>query len=111
MPLLKDQQDYRVVYCTIATQEQAQKLADSLLQVKLVACVNILPGLLSMYHWQGQIHKDPEVLMVMKTHVRCLEQLERLVQEQHPYEVPELIACNISEGAETYLKWIGESVT
>ena len=96
-----------VVLITAPSQEIAGQVAHALVEQKLAACVNILPGIQSVYTWQGKLCSDPEILLIVKTHAGLLE--ERLipaVQAIHPYEVPEIIALPIVGGLPGYLEWI-----
>jgi len=77
---------------------------------KLAACANILPGVESIYRWKGKVERAREVLMVMKTTVMRLRELEREVKRLHSYDVPEFIALPVTEGSTKYLSWLNESV-
>jgi len=100
---------YLVVLITAPTVEVAQQIAEALLRQKLAACVNILPGVQSLYTWEGSLHRDDEVLLLVKTHANLFEeQLVPAVQQVHPYEVPEIIALPIQMGSQPYLDWIEE---
>jgi periplasmic divalent cation tolerance protein len=98
---------FRVLFVTTPDPQLAEVIADGLVQLKLAACVNIIPGLTSVYHWEGRLHKDAEVLMVIKTRVDAFDEAARFIQENHPAEVPEIISLPISEGSPSYLEWLG----
>ena len=100
--------DYIVVYVT-APQDEAVDLAKTLVEEKLVACVNIVPGLRSIYWWQGKVEDEPEVLCIMKTRSNLFESLRDRVRELHSYEVEEIIALPILAGNLPYLDWIKEN--
>ncbi|UCG21802.1 MAG: divalent-cation tolerance protein CutA [Deltaproteobacteria bacterium] len=100
--------DYIVVYVT-APAEEAPQLAKTLVEEKLVACVNIVPGLRSIYWWQGNVEDEPEVLCIMKTRSNLFEPLRDRVVELHSYEVAEIIALPILAGSPPYLDWIKEN--
>jgi periplasmic divalent cation tolerance protein len=100
--------DYMVVMVT-ATEKEAPGLARVLVEERLVACVNLVPGLRSVYWWKGKIEDEPEVLCIMKTRSALFEPLRNRVRELHSYEVPEIIALPILAGNEPYLDWIGET--
>ena len=95
-----------VVFITVDSPENAQKLADKLLTERQAACVNIIPGVESHYWWQGKIEKTDELMLAVKTRAALLDELTQLVKENHPYTVPEIIALPIIGGNEDYLKWI-----
>lgn len=102
--------DYIVVYITTPDYETAKKLADYLVNNKLAACVNIVENIYSIYFWQGNIERDNESLMIIKTRADLFEKLEEEVKKNHPYSVPEIIAMPIIKGSNDYLKWIDETV-
>ncbi|XP_010266350.1 PREDICTED: protein CutA, chloroplastic isoform X2 [Nelumbo nucifera] len=95
-----------VVYVTVPNREAGKKLAESIVKEKLAACVNIVPGIESIYEWQGQIHKDNEELLIIKTRESLLEALTEHVKANHEYEVPEVIALPIKGGSLQYLEWL-----
>ena len=86
--------------------ETAAKIARLLVEERLAACVNRLPGVLSTYRWQGEIREDAEVLLLIKTTATRLAALERRLLELHPYQVPELIAVPVAQGHAAYLDWV-----
>lgn len=86
--------------------ETAAKIARTLVEERLAACVNRLPGIQSTYSWQGEIHEDAEVLLLIKTTRERFAALRGRLMELHPYEVPELIALDIIDGNPAYLDWI-----
>jgi periplasmic divalent cation tolerance protein len=100
--------DYIVVYVT-APEDEAVNLAKTLVEERLVACVNIVPGLRSIYWWQGKVEDEPEVLCIMKTRSNLFESLRDRVRELHSYEVEEIIALPILAGNLPYLDWIKEN--
>lgn len=100
--------DYIVVFVT-APEDEAVDLAKTLVEERLVACVNLVPGLRSIYWWQGKVEDEPEVLCVMKTRSNLFESLRDRVRELHSYEVEEIIALPILAGNLPYLDWIKEN--
>ena len=100
--------DYIVVYVT-APEDEAVNLAKTLVDERLVACVNIVPGLRSIYWWQGKVEDAPEVLCIMKTRGNLFESMRDRVRELHSYEVEEIIALPILAGNLPYLDWIKEN--
>jgi periplasmic divalent cation tolerance protein len=101
----------RIALTTCDSPESATALARALVERRLVACVNVVPGVRSIYRWEGEIHEDAEVLLVMKTSADRLPALTAAVQELHSYDVPELVALPVEAGSEPYLDWIAQSVT
>ena len=97
---------YRLVITNCPTMTEAEALAEKVLAARLAACVNIVPGLLSLYEWQGRMERSQEVMLLMKSRSELFTALEQLVQENHSYELPELIAVPIEEGLAPYLNWI-----
>jgi periplasmic divalent cation tolerance protein len=100
---------YYVVFITVPV-EKSQELADFIVQKKLGACVNIVPEVSSVYWWKGNIERDRESLLIVKTSAEKFKELIRQVKSVHPYSVPEIIAMPIVAGNEDYLKWIDESL-
>ena len=100
--------EYIVVNITTPSSEVGQQVADGLLEKRLIACANIVPGLLSIYNWKGEICEDDEVLLIIKTRATLFEQVVEVVKTIHPYEVPEIIALPIVAGSNDYLGWIDE---
>jgi periplasmic divalent cation tolerance protein len=97
-----------VVFVTAGSAEQARTIGRALIEERLAACVNIIPSIESLYHWQGQVHHDQEVLLIAKTTAAALEQLGKRVKQLHSYDTPEVIAVPIVAGAADYLLWIDE---
>ena len=101
-----------IVLITAPDLDTAQALARSLLSKGIAACVNISPGLLSLYRWEGELQEDQEVLLLIKTRESLLEsQLIPLVEKLHPYELPEIIALPIVRGSGPYLEWLREETS
>jgi len=84
----------------------AQRIASSLLDRRLAVCVSMLPGLISMYRWEGAIEQSKEVLMLIKTTRDLYKELEQAIVSQHPYELPEIIAVPVERGLAGYLAWV-----
>jgi periplasmic divalent cation tolerance protein len=95
-----------ILIVTAPDKKEANRLADMILKKRLAACVNLIPGMTSRYWWKGKMRKGSEVLMVIKTRKALFKKLERLVKENHPYELPEIIAIPIVAGSPEYLNWI-----
>lgn len=99
-----------VILCTCPNEDTAARLARGLIETRLAACVNILPGVRSIYRWQDEVSDDAEALLLIKTVPSRFGQLESWVREHHPYEVPEVLALQAEKGSEDYLAWIEASV-
>nr|GMC48344.1 protein CutA, chloroplastic [Ipomoea batatas]GME20980.1 protein CutA, chloroplastic [Ipomoea batatas] len=95
-----------VVYVTVPNKEAGKKLAESIVKEKLAACVNRVPGVESVYEWDGKIQSDSEELLIIKTRESLLEALTAHVNANHEYDVPEVIALPIVGGSPRYLEWI-----
>lgn len=104
------EESFIVIYCTCPDSGTAEILARKLLEEKLIACANLLQGLESQYWWEGKILKDKEFLLILKTRKPLFKAVEALIQKNHPYQVPEIIALPILEGSASYLSWIHSSV-
>jgi len=102
--------DKRVVLSTAGSEDEAHKVAHHLVEHQLAACVNILPGMESVYRWQGKVESAREWLLLIKTTAEKFPAVRDAIREVHSYELPECIAITIEEGSEKYLRWIGDSV-
>ena len=100
-----------VALSSVGSAEDAERIARALVERRLAACVNVVPGVVSHYRWQGQLCRDEERLLVIKTRTECLGALRSALAELHPYEVPELVALEITAGLEPYLAWLDESTS
>ncbi len=100
----------RVVLVTVPDAEVGARLARDLLEQGLIACANIVPGLRSLYRFEGKVCDDAEALLILKTEVGKLVLLEAAVQAQHPYETPEFLALPVAEGSSGYLEWLTGSL-
>jgi len=97
-----------VVLMTAGSQEEADRLAQALVAERLAACVNIVPGMISVYRWQGAIQRDQEWLLLAKSRRDLLDAVVQRVQELHSYDVPEVTALPLEGGSDDYLRWIDE---
>jgi len=98
--------DAIVVMTTLANTDDAVKLVQSLLERRLVACGSVMPGVRSLYRWQGKVADEQEVIVLLKTRSARLETLKLAFEELHPYKVPELLALPVTAGNAKYLEWI-----
>ncbi|CUU01015.1 divalent cation tolerance protein [Candidatus Kryptobacter tengchongensis] len=94
-----------VVFITVPDEESGVKIARTLVENKLAACVNIIKGVRSIYFWEGKVQDDPELLLVVKTKEYLFDKLKQEVEKIHPYTVPEIIGFKISKSSEKYAKW------
>ena len=100
--------DYVVALCTVPDADVGVTLARGLVEARLAACVNLIPGLRSIYRWKDAVQDDPEVQLLIKTRRDRIEAIAAFFKAHHPYEVPELIALPIVAGSDAYLAWLGE---
>ena len=101
---------YIVVYVTVGSSDEADRLARALVEERLAACVNRIKPVQSTYRWQGRVEQSEEELLIIKTKKELFDRLKTRVQGLHSYSVPEIIALPILEGNESYLKWLGEQL-
>lgn len=99
-----------IVLSTAPDEETAANIARGLLDAKAAACVNIALKIRSIYQWEGKVCDDAEVLLVIKTARDRVDEAIRTVKALHPYDVPEIIALDVSRGHADYLRWVVESV-
>jgi periplasmic divalent cation tolerance protein len=102
--------DIRTVLVTAPDLGTAESLAGTLVDERLVACANLVPGVVSIYRWKGEVHRDDEVLLVLKTTVGRSEALRARVVALHPHEIPEVLVLAVDEGHEPYQAWVREQV-
>jgi periplasmic divalent cation tolerance protein len=103
-------ESYRVVLTTLSSMEEAKRMARSLVEEHVAACVNIAGGVESVYRWKGAVEEAHEVLLLIKTRVEKLAALEEAVHRLHTYDVPEFMILKVDGGSLAYLKWIDESL-
>ena len=100
---------YIVIYCTVPSKDVGKNIAYHLVENKLAACVNILPGITSIYYWQGKQCEDEELLLIIKSKDSLFEKVKESILSNHPYDVPEIITLQIKEGNKPYLDWINDN--
>ncbi len=100
--------DVVVVLITAPDAAVAEDLARSMVEEHLVACVNVVPGIKSIYWWEGEINEDREVLLICKAVVSKFDELREFVRKNHPYDTPELVCLDVKDGLEEYLRWVAE---
>jgi periplasmic divalent cation tolerance protein len=103
--------DAIVVLTTLASADEAVALIRALLERRLIACGNILPGVRSIYRWEGKVADEREVIVLLKTRAVRIDALEVAFGELHPYKVPELLALPVSAGLHKYLEWIDDETS
>ena len=101
---------YLVLLVTVSDSEEAHKIAGELLNRRKAACVNIVPGISSLFWWQDKLDSAQENLLIIKTKAAVLDEIVRLIKEIHSYSVPEIIALPIVGGNQDYLEWVGREV-
>ena len=101
---------YLIVFITTINIEEANKIAEKLVQEKLIACANIIAGIKSIFWWEGKVDRADEVLLILKTKKSVLSKLIKAVKSAHSYSCPEVIALPIVGGNKDYLKWIDDSI-
>ena len=102
--------EHLVVFSTVGRAEDAERIARALVERRLAACVNVVPGLVSVYRWKGKLEKDDERLLVIKTRRDRFAALREALASLHPYELPEILALPVESGSPAYLEWLDESV-
>lgn len=102
--------DKRIVLSTAGSQEEGRRIAQALVERRLAACVNIVPGIESVYRWEGKVESAAEQLLVIKTTAAAFPKLREALLELHSYSVPECLMLSVEDGSAAYLAWLGESV-
>ena len=102
--------NHLLVLTTCPDQRCAESIATALVSSNLAACVNIQPGLRSVYRWQGAIESSEEVLLIIKSIAERYQEVETAIRDLHPYELPEVIAVPIVAGSKSYLRWLEAGV-
>ena len=107
--LLNNPRDVRVVCITAPTRAHALRIARALVSQRLAACVNCVPGVRSIFRWQGRVDACAETLLIAKTTAQRLPALTSAVRRLHPYELPEVLAWSATDGSPAYLRWVAQS--
>ncbi len=103
--------DKVIVLTTCNKSEDAEMLAQALIEKRLAACVNVVSGVRSYYRWQGKIENDGEFLLIVKTVRGLVDSLRQELEKLHPYDLPELVVAPIIDGSPNYLAWLEQEVT
>jgi periplasmic divalent cation tolerance protein len=102
--------DKIVVLSTCGSSDEARKLARHLVETRVAACVNVVPGVYSVFHWEGKVDESAEWLLVIKSTRERLPALRIELEKMHSYVVPEVVALQIVDGSSDYIEWIGREV-
>lgn len=100
--------EIQIIFCTVPDIDTGEQIARRLVEQSLAACVNLIPGVTSVYRWQGQVETGNEVMMKIKAARANYARIESTICSQHPYELPEIIAVSLSNGLDNYLDWVLE---
>ncbi|MFG1343596.1 divalent-cation tolerance protein CutA [Xanthobacter autotrophicus DSM 431] len=103
--------DPRLVYSTFPSLDAAETVARALVEARLVACANILPGMVSLYRWDDRIERADEVVLLLKTTAARAGEVVEAVRSRHPYAVPAILVLPVEGGLPAFLAWIGAEVT
>jgi periplasmic divalent cation tolerance protein len=102
--------DKIVIMVTAASRAECRKIARHLVEAELAACVNITPGIESVFRWKGKLERDPEYLMLIKSTRQLFPEIKAAISKIHSYHTPEIICLPIIEGSRNYLQWVSDSV-
>jgi periplasmic divalent cation tolerance protein len=102
-------QDVRLVLSTAGSREGAERITRALVEEHLAACVNLIPGLTSIYRWQGAVESAEEILLLIKTTAKSVDRIESLVRTLHSYDVPEFLVLGPEAASKPYLEWLLDS--
>lgn len=103
--------EYRLLYVTAGTKDEALTIADALIEEYLVACANIIDGVMSVYRWEGKVQHDQEAVLIAKTATFRLDAAIRRVRELHSYDCPCIVAIPIEDGNPAFLEWISRNIS
>ena len=99
-----------IILCTVDSEELGEKIAADLVESRQVACVNIIPGIRSIYRWEGKLCRDAEYLLVIKSVAGKFDDVRERIRQLHTYQLPEVIAVPIADGDAEYLQWLRDAV-
>lgn len=102
--------DKRIILTTAGSREEAERLANALVERRLAACVNLVGPIASVYRWQGAVERAEEFLLIVKTTAAQFAAVAAAIRELHSYDLPECIELPVTAGSDAYLAWLGESV-
>ncbi|HUQ50397.1 MAG TPA: divalent-cation tolerance protein CutA [Terriglobales bacterium] len=101
----------RIILTTTASRDEARKIATALVDRRLAACVNIVPGVKSVYRWKEKVESSSEWLVVIKTSQKRFQAVQEVIHELHTYDLPEVLSIAIEGGSKQYLKWLTQQVS
>ncbi|HEY2857611.1 MAG TPA: divalent-cation tolerance protein CutA [Terracidiphilus sp.] len=108
--MLQSDPDIRIVLTTAGSREEAERIGRTLVEERLAACVTLLAGVESIYHWRGEIERDSETLMLLKTQTDQMEALHARLLKLHSYETPEFLVLTVEAASEGYHRWLKASL-
>ncbi len=108
MPITKS--EVVIVFVTVPDLREGSRISKAILTSRLAACVNVIPGIQSMYQWKGKIVQEKEAMLVLKTTRLRYQKLEQKIKQLNPYEVPEIIAIPLIYGLSQYIEWVKREV-
>ena len=103
--------EIRFIYITTKDKDEARSIGRALLEARMVACVNVIDGVESMYWWEGKIQDDREALLIAKTIAANVPALMERVKELHSYDCPCILSFDVTEGNPAFFNWVGEEVS
>ena len=107
---MSNHEDKIVIFVTASSQNEAYNLGKKLIEERLAACCNIIPGIQSIYWWDGKVTEDPEILLMIKTKKEAEQKIFETIKSLHSYDLPEMISFPIQGGYQQYLDWIDKNV-
>ena len=99
-----------VILSTVSSHQEGDKIATKLVNEHIAACVNIIPKIFSIYRWQGQVHKDEELLLIIKTNQQKEAQVYDIIKDMHNYDTPELITFDMKNIDDKYANWLNSTI-
>ncbi len=100
-----------IFYVTVPNFQEGKRIAHILVESKVAACVNLIKDVFSIYRWKGKIEEDNEILLIIKTSEKKSEELIKIVNKNHSYELPECVGVKIEDGSKMYIDWINEATS
>ena len=100
-----------IFFTTVENKKKAQSIGNHLVKNRLAACVNIISNIESIYHWKDKLHQDSEFLLMIKSDASKKENIQKIFDDYHPYDLPELIMITINDGSAEYLEWMDQNLS